>query len=328
MKLIVDVMGFEGNLKDAISASRDFMKKNKIDITLVGNENLIKPYILSSDKFEIVHSDVEIQQTDKIIDIRRKKNSSMEIAANLVKNNEGDGLLSAGQSSIFIFLMYKTFGLIPGIKKPGFMPFIPTFESKKSGFNLIDVGASITCDAEDLYNFAIMANIYAKGRGIENPTVAILNIGTEEKKGFEYHWEVHEKLKENPNINYVGYVEPKGILDSAPDVIVTDGYAGNLVLKSIEGSTKIIFRRLLEKYKKPWNLFALLVSSPILLSMKKRFDYKNYAGAFVIGLNKIAVKTHGNAGYKEFYSSLRMLKETIDGNILDKIKETISEEIQ
>jgi len=328
MRLIVDVMGFEGNLKEAVSASRDFMKKNKIDITLVGDQNLINLYVLPTDTFKIVHTDVYIEQTDKIIDTRRKNNSSMQIAANLVKNNEGDGLLSAGQSSIFIFLMYKTFGLIPGIKKPGFMPFIPTFQSKKSGFNLIDVGASIICDGNDLYNFAIMGNVYAKARGVLNPTIGVLNIGTEEKKGFEYHWEVDKKLRENKELNYVGYVEPKGFFNWAPDIVVTDGYAGNLVLKSMEGSIKVVFKQLIQSYKKPWNLLALLFSVPVLLSMKKRFDYKNYAGAFVIGLNNIAVKTHGAAGYKEFYSSLRMLKETVDGNILEQIKEIVSEEIQ
>ena len=327
MKLAVDIMGFENDIKEAIDACNDFViKNNDVSIILVGDKQKIEHNIVKklSNKISIEHASEIIEQNDQITILRSKKDTSMAKAINLVKNKKADGVLSAGNSAIYVFLCYQIFGLIDGIKTLGFMPYVPTF--KGSGFNLLDVGASINCDEYDLYMFAIMANIYTRCRKINNPKIAVLNIGEESHKGHEYHRKVYKMLKSNEKINFSGFVESKQLLEGNIDVVICDGYAGNICLKTLEGTSKSIFKDMLAYYKKPhhWLLFPFV--APYLLKVKKKFDYKNNAGAFVIGLKEIAVKTHGSADYKQFYSSLRMLKESIEYKIIDTIKKEVKNE--
>lgn len=316
----LDVMGYENNICEAIKASRRFIKKNpNVKIILVGNKEFIIPHLKFDNEFEIYHAEQEIKQDDTILSLRQKKDSSMQRAINLVNEGVADGVLSAGNSAVYVFLTYQTFGLMTGVNKIGFIPYVPSF--KGNGFNIVDVGASIDCNAIDIYNFAIMGSITAQTRGISNPKIGLLNIGTEKHKGFEWHREVDAKLKDNKSINYVGFVESKNLLEGVVDVIVADGYTGNILLKTLEGTSKSIMYYLLSKYKKWYNFFGFIFSLPVLLAFKKKFDYKNNAGAFVLGVNKIAVKTHGSADQKQFYSSLRMLKESIEFDLLNKLKE-------
>ncbi len=325
MKLAVDVMGFENDVSCAVKACSNFAIKNDINIFLVGDESLIKPHLKSKDtRLEIIDCKEYITQEDTVFSLRSKKTSSMHIAMDLVKDGKADGVLSAGNSAVYIFLAYQKFGLIDGISKPGFMCYIPTFG--KNGFNMLDVGASKEVDEYDLYMFAIMANIYCPSRGVEHPSIKVLNIGTEKHKGFERHAKVDELLSQNKKINYQGFVESKELLNGVCDVVLTDGYSGNICLKSMEGSVKTVFTNILKHYKNPFSAIFFPFIAPVLLKMKKKFDYKNNAGAFVLGLNHIAVKTHGSADYKQFYSSLRMLKESIDKNVLDKIKKEVKNE--
>lgn len=325
MKLSVDVMGFENDINEAISACRDFIKQNhNVEIILVGDQQKIKPCLKPRDNFEIVHTNQFISQNDNILSIRNKKDSSMHKAIDLVCQKKADGVLSAGNSAIYVFLTYQKFGLMEGINKPGFMVYVPSF--KGVGFNILDVGASKEVDAYDLYMFSLMANIYTPCRNVKNPRIGILNIGTEAHKGFSWHAEAEEMIKANKSLNYQGFVESKTILNGDIDVVVTDGYAGNICLKSLEGTSKSIFHHILSYYKNPLTFWLFPFVAPMLLKMKKKFDYKNNAGAFVLGLNNIAVKTHGSADYKQFYSSLRMLKESIDFNVLNKIKKEVLNE--
>lgn len=321
MKIAVDVMGFENEISEAISAIEFFIKfHNNLEIIIVGDETKIKPLLSNhSNKIEILHTDQFVTQDDSIFSLRTKNNSSMQIAANLLKDNKVDGLLSAGNSSIFVFIMYSTIGLLPGVNKLGFMPTIPTIDGKVC--NMIDVGANIDCSSNDLFKFAIMANAYASQR-IDKPKIAILSNGTECYKGRQLEKDT-ASLLEKANLNYVGYVEANNIFNHFADIIITDGYTGNLVLKSLEGTGKVISTFLKKEYKKPKNIIASLFSLSIFKKMKKTFDYKENAGAFVLGLNKICVKTHGSADKQQFLSSLRMLYDTIKNNVINKIKNEI-----
>ncbi|MGL4950665.1 MAG: phosphate acyltransferase PlsX [Mycoplasma sp.] len=326
LKLSVDVMGFENDISEAINACYKFQLKNDVEIILVGKKDLIESKLTKKQKnvFEIVNANDVIEQDDEMGAIRTKKDSSMLKAIKLVADGKADGVLSAGNSPLYVFLTYQQFGLIDGVVKPGFMPYIPTLG--KTGFNIIDVGASKECTADDLYKFALMANIYTSSRSLDNPRIGVLNIGTEKHKGFEWHKQVDEMLSKNKKINYIGFVEPKTLLEGTVDVLVTDGYTGNIVLKSLEGSLKSIFSGILKYYKRFPQCLLFPFSASMLLKQKKKFDYKNNAGAFVLGLNQIAVKTHGSADFKQFYSALRMLKESLDNNVLEKIKKTIKNE--
>lgn len=322
MILSVDVMGFENPINDAIRACRDFKKKfNHIKLILVGDENKIKQFLKSDDEFEIVHASDEIKMDDNPLFIRNKKESSMYKAIQLVANNQADGVLSAGSTACYVALCYLLLKKIDDVSKIAFMPYIPT--RYKNGLNLLDCGANKVNDANDLIDYAIMGHLYAKHvRKINNPKIGLINIGTEDDKGLDHIIEAHKKLKENKKINYVGFIEPRYLLEEQVDVAISDGFVGNIVLKTLEGTAKSIGKSLFDEMKKPWGWLGLLFSIVPLLQLKRKYDYKNNAGAFVIGLNKIAIKTHGSADYKQFYSSLRMLKETIDSNFLDTLKES------
>lgn len=251
MKIALDVMGFENDLSHAIKAARKFCKKNRGNkIVLVGNKDLIKPLLNEKDKFDIVHTEEYIHMDDTPITALRKTNSSMKMALELVKKKKVHAAVSAGSTSCFVPLVQTTLGVIDNIPKFGFMPFIPTINRK--GFNMIDVGANINVNGKDLYTYALMANEYARiVRKIAKPRIGLLNIGTEAHKGFAYHQEANQLLKNNKDINYIGFVEPKGLLDGVCDVCVCDGFSGNIALKAMEGSLKSVGKILKRGYAMP-----------------------------------------------------------------------------
>lgn len=323
MKIAVDVMGFENDISEAINACQEFINKHDdVQITLVGDKNIILKYLQPNSKLIIENAIEYVEQNDTVFSLRNKRNSSMQISANLLNEDKVDGLLSAGNTSLFVFIMYSTIGMIDGVNKIGFMPSIPTSINNKI-FNMIDVGASIDVNANDLFKFAVMANIFAKQR-VDKPKIGVLNIGTEKHKGLPIHSEVDNLLKQT-NLNYVGFVESKNLLNYEVDVVVTDAFSGNLVLKAFEGTFKTISNCLKTEYKKPWNIFAYLTNIKIIKNLKKTFDYKNNAGAFVLGLKKPCVKTHGSADKKQFLSSLRMLYDCIRSNTIQKIIKEIKQ---
>lgn len=326
MKLAIDVMGFENDINEAIKACRDF--KNKfinVDIILVGNENEIRKNLNDKDTFEILHASDIIRMDENPISVRHRVDSSMYKAINLVATNLADGVLSAGSTPCYVGLTFILIGKIPNVSKICFMPYVPTRNNK--GFNFLDVGAQKLCTGKDLYHFSLMANIYAKNvRGILKPTIGVLNIGTEINKGLEYHNDANDLLIKDKDINYVGFIESRYLLEGNTDIVISDGYCGNLVLKTIEGAAKTLSNSLKDELKKPSGWLGLLFSIVPLLRLKKKFDYKNNAGALVLGLNKIAVKTHGNADYKQFFSSLQMLKDSIESNITKDIREKFENE--
>lgn len=322
MKIVVDIMGFENNISEAINACEEFLTLHEdLELVLVGDKQEIEKHLKNNSKLLVKHADEFVEQTDTVFSLRTKRNSSMQIAANLLNENKVDGLLSAGNTSIFVFIMYSTIGTIEGIHKLGFMPCIPTAQKNKI-FNMIDVGASIEVTANDLVKFAIMANIFAQQR-VNNPKVGVLNIGTEKHKGHPIHQEVNELLKTQSNMNYVGFVESRDLLNYVVDVVVTDAFSGNLVLKAYEGTFKTIASVLKEQYKKPKNFLAALFNLKILKNLKNTFDYKNNAGAIVLGLKKPCVKTHGSADKQQFLSSLRMLYDCIKFDTTNKIIDEI-----
>lgn len=321
MKIALDVMGFENKITEAISAARDFSRKHDgCKIILVGNEQEIKQCLQPTDNFEIVHANGVVNMDDTPLTALRKTDTSMLTAINLVKNNQADAIVSAGSTSCFVPMVQINLGSIDNVPKFGFMPYIPT--TNKIGFNMIDVGANINVDGTDMYNFALMANEYARiVRKIPNPKIGVLNIGTEHHKGFEWHQKANELLSNNKNLNYVGFVEPKGLLDGKVDICVCDGFSGNICLKALEGALKSVGHILKNDYKKPWNWLGVVFSLPIIRKLTHTFDYRNNAGAIVLGANGIAIKTHGSADAKQFYAAIRMAYDCINNNLLHNIKQ-------
>lgn len=319
-KIAFDVMGFEKDISNAINAAEYFIKKHKdVEITLVGNENQIKKHIKNK-SLKILHTDEYLKQDDTFLAIRSKKNNSLQLSVNLLKNNEVDGVLSACSTPLFVFTLYSTIGTIKKINNIGFMATIP----KINGFfNMIDVGATLDVSPDDLLNYAIMANEYAK-QFKKNPVIKLLNIGTEENKGPNLVLETNTKLKKHFN-NYKGFIEPNELLRSDTDIVVTDAFTGNIALKALEGTAKVLGTELKNELKKPKNFLGALFAKNTLKKVANKFDYKNYAGAFVLGLDKLAVKTHGSADQKQFESALDMLYTSIKNNVLNEMKKALED---
>jgi glycerol-3-phosphate acyltransferase PlsX len=244
-------MGFENDLNEAILACRRFQKLHQdVEFILVGDETKIKSNLKPHDHFEVVNATDIIKMNDNPLTAVRRVDSSMYQAIKLVADNKADGVLSAGSTAIYVSLVYYLLKLIPGVNKPAFMPYLPTVN--KRGLMLLDVGANKECTGEDLYQFALMAAIYCENvRHINNPSIGVINIGTEENKGLSYHQKAHELLKQNQSLHYLGFVEPRTLLEGNVDIAVTDGFIGNITLKSLEGGLKTIQTVLKTQYRKP-----------------------------------------------------------------------------
>lgn len=253
IRIALDVMGFENKIEHAIIAAKKFIAQYPdAQIILVGDQKQIQPFVKSSPNLSIVDTKEFITMEDTPITGLRKTFSSLAIACKLVKENNADALVSAGNTSCFIPIVYSKLGLILGASCVGLMPYIPTID--KIGFNMVDVGANINAKPINLYHYALMANTYVKVcRNISSPSIGLLNIGTEHHKGFDYHRQTNELLQQNKSLNYVGFIEPKKLLQHQVDIVICDGYAGNLVLKALEGSLKSVAYLMKSNYKKPWN---------------------------------------------------------------------------
>ena len=319
MKLSFDIMGHEGKLADAIKAARKFKHKhNDVELILVGDKKQIDP-LVKQNEFEILDCVDTIKMTDSPLAALRKTNSSMYQAMKLVADHKADGVFSAGSTQCFVSLVYYLIKPIKQTLKPCFLPFIPTLKNIPMG--MCDVGAQINCDGKDIYNFAKMTKIYFESAlNRTNPRIGLINIGTEDCKGHDYHKQANELLTNDKSFNYVGFIEPRYIFDGIVDIAVCDGYTGNLVLKSIEGGAGAVSTAFKKQYKKPWNWLGALFSSIAITKVKHTFDYRNHAGAVVLGINAAAVKTHGSADFKQFYSGLNTLYDLVKSNVIDKIK--------
>ena len=312
-------MGHEGKLSDAIKAARKFKSKHAdVEIVLVGDKKQIDQ-IIKPNEFEIVDCADEIKMTDSPLVALRKTNSSMYQAMKLVADHKTDGVFSAGSTQSFVSLVYFLIKPIKQSIKPCFLPFIPTLKNIPTG--MCDVGAQINCDGQDIYNFAKLAKIYFENAmNRKNPKIGVINIGTEDCKGHDFHKEANKLLSEDKSFNYCGFIEPRYIFDGIVDIAICDGYTGNLVLKSIEGGAKAVSNAFKKQYKMPWNWLGALFSLIGITKVKSTFDYRNHAGAIVLGINGAAVKTHGSADFKQFYSGLCTLYDLVKSNVIEKIK--------
>lgn len=322
--LALDVSGGEAKSIEPINAARLFVKAHHdVSIILVGKKQEIDKILTKKDNFTVIDAPDVIHGTDSPLTFLRNKNTSLYKTVELVQNAHADGLLSNSSTAPFVVVTTSLLGLVDGIDKAAFMSYLPT--TNRKGLMLLDEGANINYTATDLVNFAYMANCYCKEvRHINNPSISLLNIGTEDNKGYEQYITANKILKEDKSINYQGFIEGNHVIEGKSDIIVSDGYTGNILLKTLEGTLKSIAKLLKHEYKKPLNLLGGLLSLSVIKTIKKTFDYKNYAAAFVMGLKKVACKAHGNADCQEFYSALGMLYDAVKNNLPELITSNTS----
>ncbi|QEH62171.1 glycerol-3-phosphate acyltransferase PlsX [Spiroplasma chinense] len=326
-----DVMGSDKGLIPAVDAAIKLLGERKdLKIIFVGDEAELRKALTKKkynpEQVEFLNTTQVIEMTDGIMDIRRKKDSSMVRAIELVNEGKADAITTGGATAPFIAGCHFILKEIEGIERPAFMPVIPTIVKDKVTL-LLDVGANLECSAEDIEKFAIMANAYAKAiRGIENPNIALLNLGEEKSKGTEMHKEAYKLLSENKSLNFTGNIESRYLASGLVDIIVTDGFAGNMVLKAVEGMGKNLLSEIKAAITK--NLFRKLAALRLRKAFKEvgaKFDYKNHAGAILLGANKIAFKSHGSSDAVSFYATLSMTYNAINNDVLNKIKKVLKE---
>lgn len=331
MKTIaIDAMGGENAPKaivDAVLKAKPKLKDTKF--VLFGDEEKINELITAEQKDRIdviATSEVIIDSDEPVKAIRRKKNSSMVVAANYVKSGKADALFSLGNTGALLACGIFIIGRIKGVERPALMPTLPSAKSE-DGFNIIDVGANAQSKPEYLVQWAQMANFYAqKIRNIKNPTVALLNNGAEDDKGDPLHQEAYKLLKAT-DLNFIGNAEGNDLMEGKADVIVTDGFTGNATLKAIEGTASVILRllkdSLLNNGLRP--KVGALLAKPGLTALKKRFDTARYGGAVLLGVNAPVVKTHGRSNIRPIYYTLLQIDKMLSQDLVGEYKKYFSE---
>lgn len=327
MKIIVDAFGGDNAPLEIIKGAAMAVEEYGFEIMLVGNEKEIrdisKRESISLKNIEIVHADDVITMEDAAGDIMKsKKNSSMAEGLRRLKNNEGDAFISAGNSGALVVGATMIVKRIKGIKRPAFAPVMP----KENGFlMLIDSGANIDCRPEMLRQFGIMGSIYMKDvMGVENPRVGLANVGIEEHKGSELQQKAYSLLKDT-NVNFVGNVEAREIPQDACDVVVADGFTGNIILKMYEGVAITLMNKIKGVFTQniKTKLAAALVL-PEMKELKKQTDYNEFGGAPIMGISKPVFKAHGSSKAKTIKNALRLTALYVQGDVVGKIEREVS----
>ena len=327
MNIIVDTCGGDNGaaeaVKGCVEAARDF----DVDITLVGNEPELKAELgkySNTSRLHIVHAAGVIDNHDSPVEaIKRKKESSMVVGMRMLKEGSGDGFLSAGNTGALLAGATLIIGRLKGVERPALAPFMP----KDNGvFMLLDAGANTNCKPMNLVQFAIMASAYVKHvMGISKPQVSLLNVGAEDGKGDELRKKTFPLLQQAP-IHFIGNIEARDIPYTKADIVVADGFTGNVVLKLYEGVAGYFINMLKGMFFK--NLLSKLAAVAIQGSMrefKNKMDYTEYGGAPLLGVKKPVFKTHGSSKSKEFYYTIEKIKKFTESNILDEIKDCIEQ---
>ena len=333
MKILLDAMGGDNapdaNIKGAVEA----INKVKAEVVLIGKEEIIRKKVKEfyrkeieeiSDRLKIRNATETIEMEDQpTIAIRHKKDSSMVVGFKMLKEGEGDVFISAGNSGALLTGATLIVGRIKGIDRPALAGILPAY---KSQLLLIDAGSNTNCKPINLLQFAQMSSIYLKNTyGIKAPAIGLLNIGTEETKGNDLVKESYKLLKENSEklgINFVGNVEGRDAFSGKIDAIVTDGFTGNVFLKTTEGLGKFVKTTLVESLTH--NILAKILSIPSLPAIKrfsKAMDYKSYGGALFLGVKKPVVKAHGSSDKLLFKYTIIQAEKFVENKAVDKMIE-------
>lgn len=325
MKLAVDGMGGDHAPKAIIEGVFQALELSQdLEVLLYGHQEKMQPYLKEHPRLKVIHCEDIIEGTDEPVRaVRRKKDASMVKMAQAVTDGEADACISAGNTGALmaagLFIVHR----IDGIDRPALSTTLPTLDG--SGFDMLDLGSNADAKPENLVQYAIMGSIYAKKvRGIENPTVGLLNIGTEDKKGNDLAKHAFPLLKEAP-INFIGNVEARELLNHAADVVVTDGFTGNMVLKTIEGTAGNVFSMLKEAFMASAKTkVAALLMKDKLKDLKSKMDYTEYGGAALFGLKAPVIKAHGSSNAQAFASAIRQARQMVEYNVSKTIDETIT----
>ena len=329
--IAVDAMGGDNSPQKIIDGIELYNRNNKnIFYKIFGDKNIIDPIIqkknIDNDIFEIFHTEEKIKNEDSAFTAaKRGKNTSMWLAIESVKNNSSDIIVSAGNTGALLVIAKLNLSMIENIDKPALSGLWP---SKKGMSVVLDLGANIECSDKNLIDFSIMGSSLFKSLFPgEKAKVAILNIGSEEIKGNEIIKETYKKLNQivNEDFEFKGFIEGSHIMDGDVNVVVADGFTGNVALKTAEGTANFITSELKQAMKSSiFGKLGSLISMNSLKKFKKKLDPRLYNGAILLGLNSPVIKSHGGTDYIGFANSLSMCEKIVKNNLIDKIKNSIN----
>ena len=324
--IALDAMGGDFGPEVVIPAAVHVVKKHKdIHIILVGDESRLrdcaKQQAINLDEhFEIQHaSQIVEMHEDPRHAVRKKKDSSMRVAINMVKEGRAKAAVSAGNTGALMATAKFVLKTLPGIERPAICTTIPSYGGHT---HMLDLGANVDSTGDQLFQFAVMGSVLAEAvDNTHKPKVGLLNIGSEDSKGNAQVKEAHKLLQNGP-FNYIGFVEGDDIYTDKVDVVVCDGFVGNVSLKTMEGVAKMISTMMREEFKKSiFSMLAGLVAMPVLNRFKKRVDPRMYNGASMLGLTGIVIKSHGSADVLSYANAIEIALLEAEKAVPDHIRE-------
>lgn len=324
-------MGGDHGAEVVVAAALRFLKSDHdCRLILVGRDEVIRKHLPGGqlpERLSIHVASQEVEMDDlPSRALRGKKDSSMRVAIDLVKAGEADACVSAGNTGALMATARFVLKTLPHIDRPAIITALPAINGRTW---VLDLGANVDSDADHLYQFAVMGSeLVSAVEGLERPTVALLNIGQEEIKGNEQVKKAHELLSHSP-LNYVGYAEGDDIyLKDDLDIVVTDGFVGNVALKNTEGVAKLIRHFMTAEFKR--NIFtklSALIAMPVLRALRRRIDPRRYNGASLLGLRGIVVKSHGGADALAFENAIQIAKKEVISDIAERIEQQVSHQL-
>lgn len=332
IKILVDTLGGDNspsaNIEGAVKALSSI---EDLEVVLVGDEKVIseqlKNFTYDANRLSIVHAPDEISCNDKPTEaIKTKKESSLYKCYEILRTDETvHGMVSTGSTGAILAGAVLRLGRIKGIKRPAFCPILPTMKGSLVG--ICDSGANVDCDSVQLTQFAVMADLYLKkAYGVESPKVALLNVGVEEEKGDLLRKETFAALKANDKINFVGNMEGRDLLSGNYDLVVCDGFAGNVLLKSTEGACLEMLKMLKKTFMK--NLKTRIAAGMLkkdVYALKDFMDYNNYGGAVLLGANKTVVKGHGSSKAVSVFHCIEQAYNMEKRNLREAISQAVAQ---
>ncbi|QBY05790.1 phosphate acyltransferase PlsX [Thalassotalea sp. HSM 43] len=333
LTVALDVMGGDnGPLVTIPAAKMALAKMPYLQLTLCGDKSVIEAHLkhhnlVDHSRIEICHTSESIAMNEKpSIALRTKKDSSMRKALDLVQQGEANACVSAGNTGALLAIAHYVLKMLPGVERPALVSHLPITDSHRHAF-MLDLGANVFVDSTTLFQFAVMGSVMAQEVDeIESPKVALLNMGEEDIKGSDHIRQTAVLLEQTEDINYVGFIEGNDIFSGKADVIVCDGFVGNIALKTCEGVAKLVMGKVMKIINE--NKFTRLLGvmlNPTLKNIVKRLNPDQYNGASLIGLRGIVVKSHGNATSSAFYNAIKEAVKEVERQVPQKINHKLEQ---
>jgi len=331
IKIAVDAMGGDFAPKEQVEGAMLAIKNiDDIEITLYGEKDQINKYLTNSDRITIVESEgvIDMGEKDPIRAIRGNRKSSMALALSSVRSGDNDAIVSSGATQALIAGAHILVGRMKQIKRTAIAPLIPNIHGTNT--ILLDAGGNIEIKPEYMLNQAYFAHMYAREiLNIKEPKIGLINIGTEPGKGRQLDKDAFKVFSEDPILNFVGNVEPKEVLDPPCDILISDGFTANIVMKTVEGTSKGLAKLLMKNLKTGFfGKIGLLLSAKNLRNFKNTLSAEEIGGAMIYGLKGVVVKAQGSSKARGFYNGIRQAALIVRKDVLNKVRKVIEETVE